>query len=295
MTGLFWLCCRKIARYRGAFLLPVVLLSGCYSLRDAGDAIEELPVSVGGGPTGGQADGGSGGANTVGGSSTVGGGAYDCEESPARVAAQAFYDAGNEIDASLVRRGWHLNEPSSVMFIVPDNKSAYFLVWDYVPPVPYQGYLDIPDLSDPYNITFPWLVGGRYWLHGATMVDGVLKATLPVSAAHEEWCRMQTPHAGPGSCEFLGYDYPHNTATCTANAQPVDCWWLRVITSSICSCDVSGCFPTQGGNHLTYALEIDFRDPELPVLTLVGPSPAPGSPDSSGTFTPTTETTLLIR
>lgn len=167
------------------------------------------------------------------------------------------------------------------MTLVLGDDVAYLQNGDYVAPVSGQGYLEPQEPVSTYGTPFPWIEGGRYELRGVTQGEhGIYYGELPTSAAHDDWCNMQTPYPAPDglSCEFEAYPSPAHLPSCTAANESVDCWWLRVTGSGVCECDEQGCFPNVRRDYTIYELQINFLNEAEAVMLLVGPKPTVEDP-----------------
>lgn len=87
--------------------------------------------------------------------------------------------------------------------------------------------------------------GGSYALHGATLNGPRLTAPVPVTAAFDDWCALQTPVSWDGEC-FYAVDSPATFTlsqdNCLQDEQPVDCSWLLLAQAHVCSCTDATCF-----------------------------------------------------
>lgn len=189
--------------------------------------------------------------------------AVDCSEADA--AARAPYEAWQAIEndfgvlAGKTLSGYIEGGPDLLLTIAADH-TATLVVGDAAPaPEKDQSYLCDNGFDDEYfacEVAYsqPPVAGGSYPLHGGTLEDSRLKVALQAFSPWDAWCALQDAHQeAPGGCFFTtiwhaGFSYSLDGQSCTLDYEPVDCGWLKLAQSQICSCTSTECFALIGGD-----------------------------------------------
>lgn len=185
----------------------------------------------------------------------------DCSEADA--AARAPYDAWQEIEndfgvlAGKTLSGYIEGGPALRLTIAADH-TATLVVGEAAPaPEKDQSYLCDNGFEDEYfacEVAYsqPPVAGGSYPLHGATLEDSRLEVALQTLSPWDSWCALQDPHEQeqPDRCFFTTIShagFSTSLEACTLDYEPVDCGWLKLAQSQICSCTSTECFALIGG------------------------------------------------
>lgn len=187
----------------------------------------------------------------------------DCEEYgyTARDTYDAWLAANNDFgDLDGATFVGYIEGGSDLTLTINNDGSAALVVDEAAgPPVADEGYLCEQTILDGLSCDLTSVVsGGTYPLHGATLTDGRLKAAVPVAAAFDDWCALQTPIYWGDGCYYsvdspLGYSFSDDY--CTIDGEEVDCAWMLLTKSYLCACTDAECF---AGNSLD-AAGLDLR------------------------------------
>lgn len=185
----------------------------------------------------------------------------DCSEADTQ--ARAPYEAWQELDndfgvlAGKTFKGYIEAGPDLLLTIEADH-TATLVVGEAAPaPVKDQGYLCDESFEDEFTgceiaASHPPVTGGSYPLHGATLDDGRLKAPIQQQAAWDAWCALQDSYeqVQPDRCFFTtsnGAGFSVSPLGCKLDEEPVDCGWLALSMSGVCSCTSTECFAAIAG------------------------------------------------
>ncbi len=187
--------------------------------------------------------------------------AVDCSEADA--AARAPYDAWQEIEndfgvlAGKTLSGYIEGGPDLSLVIATDH-SATLTVGAAAPaPQKNQSYLCDNGFEDEHvacevAASHPPVQGGSYPVHGAALEDSRLKMPVQPFSPWDAWCALQDPYEQeqPDRCFFTtssGAGFSTSLESCSLDDEQVDCGWLALVQSGICSCTSTECFAAMAG------------------------------------------------
>lgn len=142
--------------------------------------------------------------------------------------------------------GYIENGPDITLTLGSDQ-SARLLVGESVPlPMAESGYLCHQNTALTLDCDLTQLIeGGTYPLHGTTLTGSRFKAPVPLTAAFDEWCALQTPVPQGDTCTYA-VDSPSEFSlsqdNCRQGGAPVDCSWLLLAQAFVCACTETECF-----------------------------------------------------
>lgn len=174
----------------------------------------------------------------------------DCDEHeyPAQDTYDAWQTAPNDLgELSGATFVGYIEGGASLTLTIGSDESAVLVVDEPAqPPVADEGYLCDQAILDALDCDLTGVVsGGTYPLHGATLTGGRLQAPIPVAAAFDDWCALQTPNYWGDGCYYsvessAGYSF--SDGYCTVDDQEVDCAWMLLTQAHLCECTSTACF-----------------------------------------------------
>lgn len=183
----------------------------------------------------------------------------DCSEKDA--GWRAPYDAWKEIEndfgvlAGKTLTGYIEGGPDLLLTIAADHTATLVVGEAAAPPEKDQSYLCDNEFEDEYvacevAYSSPPVPGGTYPLHGATLENSRLKLPIQQLVPWDAWCALQDPKQQE-PCFFstvTNEGFSWSLDACSLGEASVDCGWLKLAQSGICSCTSTECFALIAGD-----------------------------------------------